>query len=231
MRGRLSAHLSMLNECRSHGFFREEICPMCGSQAKFLLNDEEVEVVGRTMAGVLRHFPDRYGLEADKNGWVDLRDFITATQIRNRRLRFLKPHHIVGLIETDPKGRYQFRDGRIRATYGHSIDVDLDLPTENIPEVLFHPASPEQLPVFLEAGLKPTDRKMVHLSKTYEAALEAGRVHTKEPVILEVDVRAARAAGHVVMKAGKTVYLTKEVPPEFLRKAERVEEELPPGEP
>ncbi len=220
----------MLNECRSHGYFRGEDCPLCGSKAKFLLNDQELEMLGRTMAGVLRHFPERYGLEIDKNGWVDLRDFITALQIRNRRLRFLKPHHVIGLIETDPKGRYQFRDGRIRATYGHTFDLELDLPTENIPDVLFYPTTEEEMPLLFEAGLKPTDRKMVHLSKTFEAALEAGRVRSKDPVILEIDVKRARDAGTVIMKAGKTVYLVREVGPEFLRRAERVEEELPPGE-
>jgi len=45
----------MLKECRSHGYFREEFCPHCGDEGKFLLNDEEVEILGRTMAGVLRH--------------------------------------------------------------------------------------------------------------------------------------------------------------------------------
>ena len=218
----------MLKECRSHGFFRDEFCPMCGSEAKFLLNDQEVEMLGRSMAGVLRHFPDRYSLQVDKNGWIDLRDFIDALQSRNRRLRFLKPHHVVGLIETDPKGRYQFRDGRIRATYGHTIDVELDLPTENIPDVLFYPTTEEALGDLQAGGLKPADRKMVHLSRTYEAALEAGRVRNPNPVIVEIDATAARAAGHVIMKAGKTVFLTKEVPGEFLHRAERVEEELPP---
>jgi putative RNA 2'-phosphotransferase len=218
----------MLKECRSHGFFRDEFCPMCGEEAKFLLNDQEVEMLGRSMAGVLRHFPDRYSLQIDKNGWIDLRDFIDALQSRNRRLRFLKPHHVVGLIETDPKGRYEFRDGRIRATYGHTIDVELDLPTENIPDVLFYPTTEEGLGNLQAGGLKPADRKMVHLSRTYEAALEAGRVRNPNPVIVEIDATAARAAGHVIMKAGKTVFLTKEVPPEFLRRAERVEEELPP---
>jgi len=218
----------MLKECRSHGFFRDEFCPMCGEEAKFLLNDQEVEMLGRSMAGVLRHFPDRYSLQIDKNGWIDLRDFIDALQSRNRRLRFLKPHHVVGLIETDPKGRYQFRDGRIRATYGHTIDVELDLPTENIPDVLFYPTTEEALGDLQASGLKPADRKMVHLSRTYEAALEAGRVRNPNPVIVEIDTTAARAAGHVIMKAGKTVFLTKEVPGEFLHRAERVEEELPP---
>ena len=220
----------MLKECRSHGYFRDEFCPMCGSEAKFLLNDEEVDTLGRTMAGVLRHFPERYDLAMDKNGWIDLRDFITALQSRNRRLRFLKPHHVVGLIETDPKGRYQFQDGRIRATYGHTFDVELDLPTENIPDVLFYPTTEEGLTKLTAEGLKPADRKMVHLSRTYEAALEAGRVKNPSPVILEVDTKAARAGGIVVMKAGKTVYLTREVPGEFVHRSERVPEELTPGE-
>ena len=217
----------MLKECHSHGYFRDEFCPMCGSEAKFLMNDQEVDMLGRTMAGVLRHFPERYSLAVDKNGWIDLRDFLTALQSRNRRLRFLKPHHVVGLIETDPKGRYQFRDGKIRATYGHTLDVDLDLPTENIPDVLFYPTTEEGLGTLTAEGLKPADRKMVHLSRTYEAALEAGRVKNPNPVIVEIDAKAARRAGRVIMKAGKTVYLTQEVPAEFLRRAERVEEELP----
>ncbi|TLZ49251.1 MAG: RNA 2'-phosphotransferase, partial [Methanobacteriota archaeon] len=58
----------MLKECHSHGYFRDEFCPMCGSEAKFLLNDQEVDTLGRTMAGVLRHFPERYDLAIDKNG-------------------------------------------------------------------------------------------------------------------------------------------------------------------
>jgi len=204
---------------------------MCGaSNTHFLLKDEEIDAVGRTMAGVLRHFPDRYGLEMDANGWIDLRDFITAVSIRNKRFRFLKPNHILGLIQTDPKGRYEHRDGRIRATYGHSLDVDLDLPTENIPDVLFYPTNEEELGVLLGAGLRPSDRKMVHLSGTFNAALEAGRVRIQVPVIIEIDAKKARASGIVIKKAGKTVFLVTEIPPEFLRRSERAEEELSPEE-
>ncbi|OGS51365.1 MAG: hypothetical protein A3K65_00605 [Euryarchaeota archaeon RBG_16_68_12] len=219
----------MLRECRSHGYYRgEELCPNCGAETRFLLKDEEVEGLGRTMAGVLRHFPERYGLEMDANGWIDLGDFITAVAIKNKRFRFLKTNHIMGLIQTDPKGRYEFRDGRIRATYGHSLDVDLDLPTENIPDTLFYPTSEEGIGVLLGAGIRPSDRKMVHLSGTFGAALEAGRVHIQTPVIVEVDAKRARASGVVIKKAGKSVYLTAEVPPEYIQRSERAEEELPP---
>lgn len=211
----------MLKECRSHGFFRGEFCPSCGSKAKFLLSDKELDSLGRTMAGVLRHFPERYGLDMDDHGFVDLRDFITAIQIRNKKFRFLKPHHILGVIETDPKGRYEFRDGMIRATYAHSFDVDLDLPQDNIPDILYYPTTEEESPILMEIGLKPADRKMVHLSHSYEDALEAGRVRTDDPVILEVDTEKAREKGIVIMKAGTTVYITKETPPDCLSLAKK----------
>src|SRR3989449_10262471 len=183
------------------------MCPMCGaSDTRFLLKDEEIDSLGRTMAGVLRHFPERYGLEMDANGWVDLRDFITALSIRNKRFRFLKPNHILGLIQTDPKGRYEFREGRIRATYGHSLDVDLDLPTDNIPEVLFYPTSEEECSVLLGAGLPPAERETGPLSGAFHAAAGAGRVRVQVPAIVESHAESARTPPTVMKKAGETVY-------------------------
>lgn len=170
------------------------------------------------MAGILRHFPERYGLDMDEHGWVDLRDFVTAVQIRHKKFRFLKPHHVLGVIETDPKGRYQFEEGKIRATYAHSFDVDLDLPTDDIPEILYFPTTEEECNILLEIGLKPSDRKMVHLSGTFPSAMEAGRVRVDDPVILEVNAEKAREDGLKIAKAAKTVYTTKEVPPEYLRR-------------
>ncbi|MCK4949287.1 MAG: RNA 2'-phosphotransferase [Thermoplasmata archaeon] len=178
------------------------------------------------MAGILRHFPERYGLDMDEQGWVDLRDFVTAVQIRHKKFRFLKPHHVLGIIDTDPKGRYQFLEGKIRATYAHSCDVDLDLPTDDIPEILYFPTTEEECSILLEIGLKPSDRKMVHLSGTLPSAMEAGRVRVNDPVILEVDAEKATDEGVEIGKAGKTVYTTKDVPPDYLRRLspEEIEE-------
>jgi putative RNA 2'-phosphotransferase len=225
----------MLKECSSHGYFRGELCPVCGSESRFLLNDQEVEFLVRTMAGVLRHFPERFGVTMDKQGWIDMGDFITALSIKNRRFKFIKPHHIIGLVETDAKGRYQYREGKIRATYGHSLEVELDLPTHDIPEILYYPTTPEECNVLLGAGLMPADRKMVHLSSTPAAAMEAGKVRVENPVILAVAAKKATENGVVIMKAGKTVYTTKEMPAEFLSRydvsmMEKAEEELSPDE-
>jgi len=188
------------------------------------MNDQELEQIGRTMAGALRHFPEKFGLEMDEQGFVSMRDFINALKRQRERYHWLRPHHIIAIIETDPKGRYQVSNDMIRATYGHSIPLELNLPTDNIPDFLFYPTTPEEADIILETGLKPSDRKQVHLSKTYDDARKAGLVRTDGPIILEIDAQRAISDGLVIGRAGRTVYLVQEVPAEYLRKAEVVEE-------
>ena len=89
----------------------------------------------------------------------------------------------------------------------------------------------EEASIVLEVGLKPSDRKKVHLSKTAGDAHAAGAVRTPEPVILEVDAKRAREDGLVIMKAGKTVYLVDRVPPEYLKRSEAPAPAAPPAEP
>jgi putative RNA 2'-phosphotransferase len=206
----------LIKECKVHGYFRAETCPECGDSGKFLMNDEEVDQLGRIMAGVLRHFPERFELAMDTHGWVDARSLVDAVRARRSQFHWLRPHHVKALIATDPKGRYQLEDERVRATYGHSIEVDLDLPTDNIPDTLYYPATDEELPILLETGLKPSDRKHVHLSLTPENAIAAGAHRTDKPVVLRIDAKNAVGNGIIIKRAGKTVFITKEVPAEYL---------------
>jgi putative RNA 2'-phosphotransferase len=210
----------MLRECENHGYFRDEVCPICGEPGKFLMNDTELERLGRTLAGILRHFPERFDLNMDDQGFVDLRELVNAIRNSNNRMHWLRPHHIVALVETDGKGRYQIFHDAVRATYGHSIPLELRLPTDDIPATLFYPATPEEAELILEMGLMPTDRKMVHLSLTYDDAHSAGSVRVEDPVILAIDTVATVEAGFEIGRAGKTVFLCRQVPPECLSVAE-----------
>ena len=60
----------MLRQCPEHGYFRGEKCPVCTQKGKFLMNDNELNSLGRILAGILRHFPEKFNLDIDKNGWV-----------------------------------------------------------------------------------------------------------------------------------------------------------------
>ena len=57
-----------LKECAQHGYFRAEACPVCGQSGRFLMNDRELDHLGRVLTGILRHFPDRYGLTMEPHG-------------------------------------------------------------------------------------------------------------------------------------------------------------------
>lgn len=200
----------MIRECEEHGYFRSERCPYCGEEGKFIMSDFEVEKIGRTLAAILRH--GKFGLEMDAQGNVALRDVLAKIRERNPRMNWLRTRHIEALVETDPKGRYVISGGKIRATYGHTIPLDIRLDNEDIPPELFYPATQEESEIILESGIFPSDRAMVHLSRTYRDALRAGSVRTEDPVILVIDTGMCMELGSDIGRAAKTVYLCRSVP-------------------
>ncbi|MCL1978956.1 MAG: RNA 2'-phosphotransferase [Methanomassiliicoccaceae archaeon] len=213
----------MIRECEDHGYFRDEYCPICGEEGKFLMNDYEVEKLGRTMAGILRH--GKHDLDMDDQGFVDMRSIVAVMKAKNPRMRWLRTHHVEAMAETDPKGRYQISGSDVRATYGHTIELNLRLPVDGIPEVLYFPTTEEECDLLLEDGLFPSDRAMVHLSRSYGDAVRAGSVRVDDPVILAIDTVGCIDAGIEIGRAAKTVFLCDQVPPEFLYIADEKEDE------
>ena len=116
----------MLAECKDHGYFRGESCPVCKEKGKFLMTDTELNSLGRIMAGVLRHFPEKLGVMIDGHGWIDISEFVESIGVSRSGFHWIRNHHIEAIALSDPKGRYQIDGGMVRATYGHTIDVNLD---------------------------------------------------------------------------------------------------------
>ncbi len=214
----------MLANCRTHGNYRGENCPLCDEAGRFIMKDHEVDRIGRMMALILRHQPDKFNLTMDGRGWIDLEDFVEAIRrARPQYSRWLRTAHIEAVVETDEKGRYQIDGGMIRATYAHSVNVNLDDLPEAQVDHLYFPVSEEELDLVLESGLRPSDRNMIHLSATPDKAYSAGRVHIADPILLEVDVKASTDAGNFIFRAGKTVYITEAVEADHLKKFEDAE--------
>jgi putative RNA 2'-phosphotransferase len=211
----------MLSECEEHGYYRGESCPICNKKEKFLMNEKELSSLSRIIAGALRHFPDKLGLMMDGKGWVDINDLIEAIGTGRSGYNWLRPHHIEALVATDPRGRYQIDGGMIRATYGHTIDINPDdLPLAELDEY-FYPVTEEEADMILEGGLHPTDRRKVHLSGSLEKAIEAGKVRTGDPLILKIDGKKTKKDGLKIYHAGTDVYITESIDAKYISEVKK----------
>lgn len=208
---------SMIRECPVHGYFSDDdLCPACNSEGKFIMSTRERDGMARKLALVLRHAPEKFDLEMDINGWIDVRDIVRKFKDGRRRQHWLRPHHLVAISETDPKGRYEVRGNMMRATYGHTVEIELDLPSSDIPDSLYYPCDPNEAENLIEIGISPGGRAHVHLSASIRNAAEAGRVHHDDPAIIEVDTARMVASGETIWHAGVTVYLSETVSGEYL---------------
>jgi putative RNA 2'-phosphotransferase len=162
---------------------------------------------------VLRHRPDEYGLRMDKHGWVDFADLIDV----------LAAEDIVGedaeqivqdLVTGSDRQRFQIQNGKIRALYGHSDRVRLELPEDEPPEALYHGTSAESARRIAQEGLQPMGRAYVHLSSTEEEALAVGRRHEDHPVLIRIDTFAAIERGLKFHQATEHIWLCSALPAE-----------------
>jgi putative RNA 2'-phosphotransferase len=201
----------MIRLCSQHGFFRGESCE-CGSTGQLVLDETKTEQLGRLVAGALRHFPEDLGLSMDSNGWVDL-DILGDVVFK--RHRWANKRAIIALVQSDPKKRYEINNNKIRARYGHSVDIELDHPENKLPK-LFYGASEEEADRILEIGLKAASQCYIHLSTTAEKAWLVATFRTSNPRIIQADAAAAQRAGVKMMTVNEDIVISEEIPPQFL---------------
>ncbi len=214
-----------LRECHVHGPFRGTVCPVCGMNARLLMGEREVDKLSKILAGMLRHFPERYGVRLDEHGWVRISDIVPPIRMNINGFRWLTPEHVETMIKTEERDRYQLDDtGRVRARYGHTIPVNMDdLPTDNIPDSLYYQTTPEEDEFIQESGISPSDKTWIHLSGTYRKAYFSGLFHVEEPKIIGVRVPQLVESGMPVYRATDDIYLVASVPGEFLFTPEKEE--------
>jgi putative RNA 2'-phosphotransferase len=201
----------MIKKCPIHGFFRGETCS-CGEAGTIILTDEQTERLGRFISGALRHFPDDLGLAMNQHGWVDVDVLVDAMKTR---YKWSNKEKLYSIIESDEKGRYELKGNKIRARYGHSVDVDLDYPENTLPQ-LYYGASREEVDILLEKGIKPMKQRYVHLSTSVEKAKEVAKIHTDDPVLLVINAELARNDGMIMLSATENIVLSEEIPPQYL---------------
>lgn len=166
------------------------------------------------LARVLRHEPEAIGIDLDPQGWVRIDELLRQMKKAGRGLTRAQ---LLELVESNDKARFTLSpDGRrLRAAQGHSVDVDLGLPTVVPPETLYHGTASQSLDAIFKDGLRPGRRRQVHLSPDPETAVLVGRRHGK-PTILNIAAAEMHANGHLFYLADNGIWLTNVVPTRYI---------------
>lgn len=151
-------------------------------------------------------------MRISKEGFIDFDELLAKLR---ERWPDLSKEDVRSVVENDPKGRYEIQGEKIRARYGHSIDVSPVLNQAKADE-LYHGTTQKAAKKILNEGLKSKGRQKVHLSKTIEDAKQVGKRRTDSPVILKVDAEKATESGIKIERASDRIYVSDNIPPNFI---------------
>lgn len=182
--------------------------------------DKSREVrISKFLSLVLRHAPEKIGLELAEGGWVEIDRLLSAM---SRKSFAVTREELDYVVAHNAKRRFAYsEDGLlIRASQGHSLEIDLGYRAVAPPEVLYHGTAERNLESILSRGLDRRARHHVHLSPDCETAIAVGRRHGR-PVVLEVHAARMSADGFDFFLSANGVWLVAEVPPQYLAVVEK----------
>lgn len=137
-------------------------------------NGINLERASKKVAYLLRHKKGFCG----EDGWAKVTEVVK--EIKNYYPGFNKDM-LEEIVYSDKKGRYIFDKHKIRikARYGHSVSVNLELEPTQPPEILYHGTAERFLSSIMREGLNSQTRNYVHLSTSVEMAETVGKRHGK----------------------------------------------------
>ena len=165
--------------------------------------------ISKFISLVLRHDPGKIDLALDENGWASVDELLVKAKIDRVTLE--------QVVAQNDKMRFAFSpDGRrIRASQGHSIEIDLAFEPVSPPDVLYHGTASRSEASILQKGLLPGQRNHVHLSADQQTAIAVGQRHGK-PIIFTVRAREMAQDGFLFYLSENKVWLTASVPAKYL---------------
>jgi putative RNA 2'-phosphotransferase len=170
--------------------------------------------LSRFLSLVLRHKPEEIGITLDEQGWVEVEVLLKALATHKATLT---REGLEKIVAENNKKRFAFDEtgSKIRANQGHSIEVDLALPTSMPPAILYHGTAEKTVAIIRQEGLTKQSRQHVHLSTNRDTATQVGGRHGK-PYILEVQAGKMHEAGYAFYISENGVWLTDHVPVQFI---------------
>jgi len=178
------------------------------------MDEKRKTKISKFLSLILRHKPEEIGLKLDENGWANIAELLGKSAKAGNDLT---REELAEVVFTNDKKRFAFDETqtKIRASQGHSIEVEIGFEEKVPPAVLYHGTAERNVESILENGLKKMARHHVHLSGETETARNVG-IRYGKPVIFKVDTEKMLDEGFKFYISANGVWLVAEVPPKFL---------------
>jgi putative RNA 2'-phosphotransferase len=175
---------------------------------------ERTVKISKFLSLVLRHRPEKIGLELDESGWAPVGRLIEASRDHGVEFTF---EELQNVVAGNDKKRFSLSDDGlwIRANQGHSIKVELGYAPTAPPEILYHGTAERFLASIKQQGLIKGRRHHVHLSADVDTATKVGQRHGR-PVVLKVKAGLMSQDGFVFYLSANGVWLTEHAPVQYL---------------
>lgn len=171
--------------------------------------------VGVKLAYLLRHCKEPLYVNLD-GGWAEVG---TVLDVLGQRFPGMNREILDAVVASDNKGRFSYDESgtRIRANQGHSIPgVHVKMRRADPPEYLYHGTSDRFLQSIMAEGLKPMSRQFVHLSWDIQTAVNVGKRHKGNTVVLRIHAGEMAKQGCEFLLSANNVWQVKAVPPDAI---------------
>ncbi len=180
-----------------------------------MTNDEQAtRQISKFLSLVLRHQPEKIRIQLDDAGWTSIDALLEAMRQHGRRISRESLDHVVA---TNDKQRFCISDdgNLIRASQGHSIDVELGYEPASPPEFLLHGTPESAVEAIRREGLQKMKRHHVHLHPDAPTAETVG-ARRGIPVLLRIRSQQMAQDGFLFFVTANQVWLTDHVPARFI---------------
>jgi putative RNA 2'-phosphotransferase len=179
------------------------------------MSSRDLTRLSKFLSLILRHEPGKFGVVLDSAGWTEVEALLAAC---GRHGHAIDRATLDEVVATSDKKRFAFDETgtRIRASQGHSVEVELGYEPAAPPALLYHGTATRFVAAIRAEGLKKMARHHVHLSADEATALSVGQRHGK-PAVLVVDAAAMAGGGFAFFVSANKVWLVDHVPAQFIR--------------
>ena len=174
--------------------------------------------ISKYLCLLLRHQPEKAGLDMDSHGWVSVEQLIRGVNRSGRHK--LDIDLLEKIVDEDKKGRYRFNEdhSRIKCCQGHSVSwVEPELTCCEPPEFLYHGTNTKALQAIEESGaIKKMKRHAVHMQAVIDRAWQSAERWHMTPVVIKINAAEMFRDGFTFGVTENEVWCTEEVPVKYI---------------